>query len=69
MLKPLQYPAFLEENKGKLPAEEYERFSKQYEYIQRICHIYETQPKNTAEVMVVMQEVELPNHRFNFPFS
>jgi len=53
-----KYPAFLAENRGILPAEEYERFSKQYEYIQRICHIYETQPKNTTEVMVVMQEMQ-----------
>jgi len=53
-----KYPAFLAANKDTLPKEEYDRFSRQFEYIQRICTIYETQPNNTAEVMVVMQDMQ-----------
>ena len=36
-----QFPTWLAENKSKLNEKEYERYGKQYQYFQKIVHVYE----------------------------
>lgn len=53
-----KYPEWLAENEPKLKKEEYERFGKQYQYIQRIVAVYETQPDNFERLMELMQDMQ-----------
>ena len=58
-----KFPEWLAENEAKLPAEEYERFGKQYQYFQKILAVYDTEPDNMErlrELMTDMQELGQP---------
>eukprot|EP00941_MAST-03F_sp_MAST-3F-sp1_P002432 g2432.t1 len=53
-----KYPEWLAENEPFLERAEYERFGRQYQYIQRICACYETQPDNFERLMELMQDMQ-----------
>ncbi|GLD93492.1 hypothetical protein PINS_up002084 [Pythium insidiosum] len=58
-----RYPSWLAEKQPLLPAEDYERYGKQYQYFQRIIAVYESEPDNFAklsELMQAMQETGQP---------
>lgn len=59
-----QYPKWLQINKDKLSPEEYQRYQKHAEYINRICVVYEQEPENISKVMDLMQEVPHINNTF-----
>jgi peroxin-19 len=47
-----KYPSWLEQNKGNLSNEDFNRYTKQYEYVARIVHAYETHGDNAFEEVV-----------------
>ena len=53
-----QFPKWLAENKHHLNDQEYKRYGKQYQYFQRIVHIYEFDPDNVARLTELMQEIQ-----------
>jgi len=53
-----KYPEWLAENQPKLSNEDYLRYGKQYQYIQRICAVYETTPDNFERLMELMQDMQ-----------
>ncbi|KAG8382431.1 hypothetical protein BUALT_Bualt05G0076600 [Buddleja alternifolia] len=53
-----RYPIWLEENKGKLGAEEYTRYSHQYELIKDLNHVYENEPDNFNKIVELMQKMQ-----------
>lgn len=59
----LKYPKWLEENKGKVPINDYTRYEKQSEYIQKIIAKYEApdfdenSEQQNKEIVSLMQEV------------
>jgi len=53
-----KFPEWLAANKGKVPQEDYDRYTKQYEYVQRLCAIYDSDPNNLTQVMTIMQEMQ-----------
>lgn len=53
-----QFPKWLAENKQKIDEKEYERYGTQYQYFQRIVHIYEYDPNNVARLTELMQEIQ-----------
>eukprot|EP00590_Aulacoseira_subarctica_P003315 CAMPEP_0172429108 /NCGR_PEP_ID=MMETSP1064-20121228/49094_1 /TAXON_ID=202472 /ORGANISM="Aulacoseira subarctica , Strain CCAP 1002/5" /LENGTH=236 /DNA_ID=CAMNT_0013174281 /DNA_START=86 /DNA_END=796 /DNA_ORIENTATION=+ len=52
------FPKFLHQSKEKLSKEEYERYGHQYQYFQRIVHVYETDPENYAKLTELMQDIQ-----------
>jgi len=53
-----KYPEWLAENQPKLSEEDYLRYGKQYQFIQRICAVYETTPDNFERLMELMQDMQ-----------
>ncbi|KAK6783116.1 hypothetical protein RDI58_020912 [Solanum bulbocastanum] len=53
-----RYPKWLEDNKVKLSAEEYERYKKQYEFIRDLNKVYETEPSNFNKIVELMQKMQ-----------
>jgi len=53
-----KYPVWLQANGSKLSAPDFERYTKQYQYVTRICTIYETEPANTAVIVQLMHEMQ-----------
>jgi hypothetical protein len=53
-----KYPEWLAANKESLDPEQYKLYEEQYEYIQKICTMYETDPENYTQLMDLLQEVE-----------
>lgn len=53
-----RFPAYLAENKERLSREEYTRYGKQYQYFQKIVHVYETEPGNFDRLMELMQDIQ-----------
>ena len=43
MLLYWQYPAWLEENKGKVCQADYDKYSRQFELMQRVCEEFENE--------------------------
>jgi len=54
-----KYPAWLMKHKQNLTDEEYRMYEKQLEYIDRICHLYESKPDDVPQLMMLLQEVRL----------
>ena len=54
-----KYPEWLADNKDKLSPEEIHQYEEQYEYITKICTMYETDPTNYPKLMELLQEVRL----------
>ena len=52
-----RYPAWLAANRASLSPEDAQRYEEQQGYILRICELYETDPKNFAALMELLQEV------------
>lgn len=46
-----RFPEWLADNEGKLSAEEYENYGKQYQFFQRIVAVYETEPDNFPKLV------------------
>ncbi|XP_051115216.1 peroxisome biogenesis protein 19-1-like [Andrographis paniculata] len=53
-----RYPTWLNENKAKLTEEEYARYSHQYELIQDLNRLYETEPDNFNKIVELMQKMQ-----------
>nr|GLL44984.1 peroxisome biogenesis protein 19-1-like isoform X1 [Ipomoea trifida]GMD79818.1 peroxisome biogenesis protein 19-1-like [Ipomoea batatas]GMD81013.1 peroxisome biogenesis protein 19-1-like [Ipomoea batatas] len=53
-----RYPKWLEENKAKLPNEEYNRYNHQYEHIKELNTVYETEPANFNKIVELMQKMQ-----------
>jgi len=53
-----KYPEWLAENQSKLSEEDYTRYGKQYQYVQRICAVYETTPDNHERLVELMQDMQ-----------
>ncbi|KAI4327124.1 hypothetical protein L6164_019623 [Bauhinia variegata] len=53
-----RYPKWLEEHKISLSKEEYERYSRQYELIQNLNVVYETDPGNFNKIVELMQKMQ-----------
>ncbi|KAF2299059.1 hypothetical protein GH714_030297 [Hevea brasiliensis] len=51
-----RYPKWLEEHKAGLTAEEYERYSHQYELINHLNEVYENEPNNFTKIFDLMQK-------------
>jgi peroxin-19 len=52
-----KYPEWLAANKPSLDPGKYKQYEEQYEYIQKICTMYETEPENYSTLMDLLQEV------------
>ncbi len=52
------FPSWLAENKSKLNEKEYEQYGKQYQYFQRIVHVYEHDPDNVARLTELMHDIQ-----------
>lgn len=53
-----QYPKWLAENKTRISETEYQNYGKQYQYFQRIVHLYENDPDNTARLAELMNDLQ-----------
>ena len=53
-----RFPKYLAEHKDRLSPEEYTRYGTQYQYFQRIVHVYETEPNNFDRLMELMQDIQ-----------
>lgn len=53
-----RFPKYLAEHKDILSSEEYTRYGTQYQYFQRIVHVYETEPNNFDRLMELMQDIQ-----------
>ncbi len=53
-----RFPKYLAEHKKTLSPEEYTRYGTQYQYFQRIVHVYETEPNNFDRLMELMQDIQ-----------
>jgi peroxin-19 len=53
-----RFPTYLASNKDILSNEEYTRYGNQYQYFQKICHVYETEPDNFSRLMELMQDIQ-----------
>lgn len=53
-----RFPTFLASNKDVLSIKEYTRYGNQYQYFQKICHVYETEPDNFVRLMELMQDIQ-----------
>lgn len=53
-----QFPAWLEENEGTLPATDLERYKKQFHCFQALVNQYETDASDIDTLMKLMQEVQ-----------
>ncbi|KAL3817831.1 hypothetical protein ACHAXA_002698 [Cyclostephanos tholiformis] len=53
-----RFPKYLAENKERISQEEYTRYGKQYQYFQKIVHVYETEPGNFDRLMGLMQDIQ-----------
>jgi len=52
-----KYPAWLEVNGKKLPEEDYRRYIKQYECVQKICVAFESADASQENIINLMQEM------------
>lgn len=52
------YPPWLQKNEGSIPAEDLERYKKQFGFIQEICRLYETDPSNYTSLVTLMQQMQ-----------
>jgi len=52
------FPKWLAEKKQKISTDDYNRYGTQYQYFQRIVHIYETEPHNIDKLVELMQDIQ-----------
>jgi hypothetical protein len=53
-----RYPPWLEAHATALSVEEHTQYQKQYEFIKKICHVYEAEPDNFGKLMSLLQEMQ-----------
>ena len=53
-----KYPSWLAENERKLPKEEYEKYGKQFQYMQKIVAVFETEPDNFERLTMLLMEMQ-----------
>lgn len=53
-----RYPEWIEAHKDELSSEDITRYKEQYQYIQRICTLYETNPKDYPQLMDLLHEMQ-----------
>jgi len=53
-----KYPPWLEANKSKISAEEFENYEKQYDCFQRILESYKAEPVDTNLIMNLMKDMQ-----------
>eukprot|EP00934_Nitzschia_sp_Nitz4_P007671 Nitzschia sp. Nitz4//scaffold38_size140716//110198//111094//NITZ4_003162-RA/size140716-augustus-gene-0.127-mRNA-1//1//CDS//3329550123//7661//frame0 len=53
-----KFPEWLEANKSKLSASDYQKYEKQYESFKKVVKQYETNPDDFGSLMELMQEVQ-----------
>ncbi|GAB4813856.1 hypothetical protein N2152v2_000902 [Parachlorella kessleri] len=53
-----RYPAWLDANRTVLPEEELHRYSRQYEFIQQICALYESDPSDYTQLVNLLQQMQ-----------
>jgi peroxin-19 len=53
-----QYPKWLAENKTRISETEYQNYGRQYQYFQRIVHLYENDPDNTERLTELMNDLQ-----------
>ncbi|KAH9611024.1 hypothetical protein KSS87_015314 [Heliosperma pusillum] len=53
-----RYPKWLEDHKSSLSATDYERFSHQYELIQELNGVYDSDPGNFTRIVELMQKMQ-----------
>lgn len=53
-----KFPEWLADNKETISVEDFERFSKQFEYFRNIVKIYDTEPNRTDKVIKLMQDMQ-----------
>jgi peroxin-19 len=53
-----RFPKYMAKNKEKISKDEYTRYAKQYQYFQKIVHLYETEPGNFGKLMGLMQDIQ-----------
>ena len=53
-----RYPKWLAEHKSTLSSEEYHKYGTQYQYFQRIVHLYENDPTNFDRLMELMEDIQ-----------
>jgi len=53
-----KFPHWLARKKNSLSDEEYNRYGNQYQYFQRIVHLYENDPDNFPRLMELLQDVQ-----------
>ena len=53
-----KFPEWLAEHEDSLPAEDYERYGRMYQYFQKIVAVYESEPNNHQRLMELMQDMQ-----------
>jgi peroxin-19 len=53
-----KYPEWLADNERKLDPAEYENYGKQYQYMQKICAVFETEPDNFDRLTMLLMEMQ-----------
>lgn len=53
-----KYPEWLAENEKKIPKKDYISFGKQYQVMQRICAVFETEPDNYDRLVQLMSQMQ-----------
>ena len=53
-----EFPQWLAENKSKLDEKDYQKYGTQYQYFQRIVHIYENDPDNVDRLTELMHDIQ-----------
>jgi peroxin-19 len=53
-----KFPEWLAEHEDTLPAEDYERYGRMYQYFQKIVAVYESEPNNHQRLMELMQDMQ-----------
>eukprot|EP00553_Chaetoceros_curvisetus_P005251 CAMPEP_0204617332 /NCGR_PEP_ID=MMETSP0717-20131115/4336_1 /ASSEMBLY_ACC=CAM_ASM_000666 /TAXON_ID=230516 /ORGANISM="Chaetoceros curvisetus" /LENGTH=339 /DNA_ID=CAMNT_0051630831 /DNA_START=17 /DNA_END=1033 /DNA_ORIENTATION=+ len=53
-----RFPSWLAENKDSLSPNDYQKYGKQYQYFQKIVHLYDHDPDNTARLTEYMNSLQ-----------
>lgn len=53
-----KYPKWLEANKSTLSDDDFNRYSRQYQYIKELCGVYDTTPDDFRKIVDIMQNMQ-----------
>jgi peroxin-19 len=54
-----KYPEWLADNERKLSKEEYKKYGMQYQYMQKIVAVFETEPDNFERITMLLMEMQV----------